>query len=120
MSEPKAPKAPRPPKQPVVQDYQFFPPRLFELLDQEIYAFRYVITISLKVGSQYDARPCIAFCRLFVAMHWNARIDGNPILALCRCISLKFFFFAQNAIFSLFVNSMQHTASSCINIVNRP
>ena len=42
MSEPKAPKAPRPPKQPVVQDYQFYPPHLFELLDQEIYAFRYV------------------------------------------------------------------------------
>ena len=40
MSEPKAPKAPRPPKQPVIQDYQFYPPRLFELLDQEIYAFR--------------------------------------------------------------------------------
>lgn len=40
MSEPRAPKAPRPPKQPTVQDYQFFPPRLFELLDQEIYAFR--------------------------------------------------------------------------------
>ncbi|CAB4009762.1 SWI SNF-related matrix-associated actin-dependent regulator of chromatin subfamily A member 5- [Paramuricea clavata] len=32
--------APRPPKQPNVQDYQFFPPRLFELLDMEIYAFR--------------------------------------------------------------------------------
>jgi SWI/SNF-related matrix-associated actin-dependent regulator of chromatin subfamily A member 5 len=39
-SEPKAPKAPRPPKQPQVQDYQFYPPRLFELLDKEIYAFR--------------------------------------------------------------------------------
>lgn len=32
--------APRPPKQPMVQDFQFFPPRLFELLDQEIYWFR--------------------------------------------------------------------------------
>ena len=32
--------APRPPKQPVVQDFQFYPPRLFELLDQEIYAYR--------------------------------------------------------------------------------
>ena len=32
--------APRPPKQPNVQDFQFFPPRLFELLDQEIYAYR--------------------------------------------------------------------------------
>jgi superfamily II DNA or RNA helicase len=40
MSEPKAPKAPRPPKQPYVQDFQFFPPHLFELLDKEIYAYR--------------------------------------------------------------------------------
>ncbi|XP_048772978.1 SWI/SNF-related matrix-associated actin-dependent regulator of chromatin subfamily A member 5-like isoform X1 [Ostrea edulis] len=40
VSEPKAPKAPRPPKQPNVQDFQFFPPRLFELLDKEIYYFR--------------------------------------------------------------------------------
>ncbi|XP_014676572.1 PREDICTED: SWI/SNF-related matrix-associated actin-dependent regulator of chromatin subfamily A member 5-like [Priapulus caudatus] len=40
VNEPKAPKAPRPPKQPNVQDYQFFPPRLFELLDKEIYWFR--------------------------------------------------------------------------------
>lgn len=40
VSEPKAPKPPRPPKQPNVQDFQFFPPRLFELLDKEIYAFR--------------------------------------------------------------------------------
>ena len=40
VNEPKAPKAPRPPKQPSVQDFQFFPPRLFELLDKEIYAFR--------------------------------------------------------------------------------
>lgn len=40
QGEVKAPKAPRPPKQPNVQDFQFFPPRLFELLDKEIYAFR--------------------------------------------------------------------------------
>ncbi len=33
-------KAPRPPKQPKVEDYQFFPPRLFELLELEVYAFR--------------------------------------------------------------------------------
>lgn len=39
-AEPKAPKAPRPPKQPIVHDFQFFPPRLFELLDKEIYYFR--------------------------------------------------------------------------------
>lgn len=40
MSEPKAPKAPRPPKQPSIQEFQFYPPRLFELLDQEIYHYR--------------------------------------------------------------------------------
>ena len=40
MSEPKAHKAPRPPKQPIILDFQFFPPRLVELLDMEIYAFR--------------------------------------------------------------------------------
>ncbi|CAO1385409.1 unnamed protein product [Diamesa serratosioi] len=40
VAEPKAPKAPRPSKQPIVQDFQFFPPRLFELLDQEIYFHR--------------------------------------------------------------------------------
>ncbi|VDO03593.1 unnamed protein product [Rodentolepis nana] len=40
LAEPKAHKAPRPPKQPTVQDFQFFPPRLFELLDKEIYAYR--------------------------------------------------------------------------------
>merc|ERR1719394_328406 len=40
VNEPKAPKAPRPPKQPSVQDFQFYPPRLFELLDCEIYVYR--------------------------------------------------------------------------------
>uniref|UniRef100_H2YQX0 SWI/SNF related, matrix associated, actin dependent regulator of chromatin, subfamily a, member 5 n=1 Tax=Ciona savignyi TaxID=51511 RepID=H2YQX0_CIOSA len=40
VSEPKAPKAPRPPKQPSVQDFQFFPPRLFEFLEKEIFCFR--------------------------------------------------------------------------------
>lgn len=40
VSEPRAPKAPRPPKQPSVQDFQFYPPRLFELLDKEIYYYR--------------------------------------------------------------------------------
>ncbi|CAK9291495.1 unnamed protein product [Gordionus sp. m RMFG-2023] len=43
VGEPKAPKAPRPPKQPNVQDFQFFPARLFELLDKEIYSYRHSI-----------------------------------------------------------------------------
>lgn len=55
-SEPKAPKAPRPPKQPIVQDFQFFPPRLFELLDQEIYYFRkslnYKVPKNSELGSE--------------------------------------------------------------------
>lgn len=51
-NEPKAPKAPRPPKQPNVQDFQFFPPRLFELLDIEIYSFRK--SIGYKVPRDYD------------------------------------------------------------------
>ena len=40
-------KAPRPPKQPNVQDFQFFPPRLFELLEKEILYYRK--TIGYKV-----------------------------------------------------------------------
>ena len=35
--------APRPPKQPNIQDFQFYPPRLFELLDKEIYWYRRTI-----------------------------------------------------------------------------
>lgn len=54
-SEPKAPKAPRPPKQPIVQDFQFFPPRLFELLDQEIYYFRR--TLNYKVPRNSELGP---------------------------------------------------------------
>jgi len=52
INEPKAPKAPRPPKQPNVQDFQFFPPRLFELLDIEIYYYRK--SIGYKVPRDYD------------------------------------------------------------------
>lgn len=48
--------APRPPKQPIVQDFQFFPPRLFELLDQEIYFYRkslnYKVPKNPELGSE--------------------------------------------------------------------
>ena len=54
MSEPKAPKAPRPPKQPSIQEFQFYPPRLFELLDQEIYFYRksigYRVPLNLELA----------------------------------------------------------------------
>ncbi|MEE6496993.1 hypothetical protein FKM82_002553 [Ascaphus truei] len=52
VSEPKAPKAPRPPKQPNIQDFQFFPPRLFELLEKEILYYRK--TIGYKVPRNSD------------------------------------------------------------------
>uniref|UniRef100_A0A8C2JVF6 SWI/SNF related, matrix associated, actin dependent regulator of chromatin, subfamily a, member 5 n=1 Tax=Cyprinus carpio TaxID=7962 RepID=A0A8C2JVF6_CYPCA len=52
VSEPKAPKAPRPPKQPNVQDFQFFPPRLFELLEKEILYYRK--TIGYKVCLYFE------------------------------------------------------------------
>lgn len=55
QGEVKAPKAPRPPKQPNVQDFQFFPPRLFELLDKEIYAFRK--SINYKAVRDIDLEP---------------------------------------------------------------
>merc|ERR1719410_3325059 len=54
-AEQKAHKAPRPPKQPIVQDFQFFPTRLFELLDQEIYHYRqsvgYKVPLNTDLGS---------------------------------------------------------------------
>ncbi|KAL8615035.1 SWI/SNF-related matrix-associated actin-dependent regulator of chromatin subfamily A member 5 [Nucella lapillus] len=58
VSEPKAPKAPRPPKQPNIQDFQFYPPRLFELLDKEIYFYRksigYRVPKNPDLGSDAD------------------------------------------------------------------
>uniref|UniRef100_A0A0B6ZJP7 SWI/SNF-related matrix-associated actin-dependent regulator of chromatin subfamily A member 5 n=1 Tax=Arion vulgaris TaxID=1028688 RepID=A0A0B6ZJP7_9EUPU len=55
VSEPKAPKAPRPPKQPSIQDFQFFPPRLFELLDKEIYYFRKTIGYKVPKNPEFGA-----------------------------------------------------------------
>ena len=57
-AEPKAHKAPRPPKQPIVQDFQFFPARLFELLDQEIYHYRK--QVGYKVPLNTDLGPADA------------------------------------------------------------
>jgi len=54
-NEPKAHKAPRPPKQPIVQDFQFFPQRLFELLDNEIYHYRQ--TVGYRVPMNTDLGP---------------------------------------------------------------
>ena len=50
LSEPRAPRAPRPPKQPTVQEFQFYPPRLFEILDQEIYYYRKSLGYKVPVN----------------------------------------------------------------------
>jgi len=55
VSEPKAPKAPRPPKQPAVQDFQFFPPRVFELLDKEIYFYRKSLMYKVPKNPEFGA-----------------------------------------------------------------
>uniref|UniRef100_UPI00358E6164 SWI/SNF-related matrix-associated actin-dependent regulator of chromatin subfamily A member 5-like n=1 Tax=Myxine glutinosa TaxID=7769 RepID=UPI00358E6164 len=52
VTEPKAPKAPRPPRQPNIQDFQFFPPRLLEILEKEILHYRK--TIGYKVPRNSD------------------------------------------------------------------
>jgi len=55
QSEQKAHKAPRPPKQPIVQDFQFFPTRLFELLDQEIYHYRKTVGYKVPLNTDLGA-----------------------------------------------------------------
>ena len=54
-NEPKAHKAPRPPKQPIVQDFQFFPARLFELLDNEIYFYRQTVGYRVPLNTDLGA-----------------------------------------------------------------
>ncbi|KAF4026745.1 hypothetical protein G4228_019520 [Cervus hanglu yarkandensis] len=61
VSEPKVPKAPRPPKQPNVQDFQFFPPRLFELLEKEILYYRK--TIGYKGFTNWTKRDFNQFIK---------------------------------------------------------
>ncbi|XP_077000970.1 SWI/SNF-related matrix-associated actin-dependent regulator of chromatin subfamily A member 1 isoform X3 [Tamandua tetradactyla] len=69
VSEPKAPKAPRPPKQPNVQDFQFFPPRLFELLEKEILYYR------KSVGYKVPRNPDIPN-PVLVQREEQKKIDG--------------------------------------------
>ena len=49
INRPKAHKAPRPPKQPIVEDFQFFPRRLLELLDQEINHYRRTVGYTVPL-----------------------------------------------------------------------
>lgn len=60
------PQAPRPPKQPNVQDFQFFPPRLFELLEKEILYYRK--TIGYKVCLYFELHVGVHKIDLFYTM----------------------------------------------------
>ena len=86
VSEPKAPRAPRPPKQPNVQDYQFFPPRLFELLDKEIYAYRKSIGYRVWILRSLRYAACILFLSSDLSKGLTITRDGGDkafdILAL--------------------------------------
>jgi len=75
VSEPKAPKAPRPPKQPNVQDFQFFPPRLFELLDKEIYFYR------KTVGYKVPKNPELGSDAAKIQREEQRRIDDSEPLS---------------------------------------
>lgn len=57
-NEPKPPKAPKPPRQPQVPDYQFYPKRVFELLDMEIFNYQKALTyrVPLRVELGSDAK----------------------------------------------------------------
>ena len=67
--------APRPPKQPIVQDFQFFPPRLFELLDQEIYHYRK--SVGYKVSNVWSSNPSFMRMQLLDKKRASlASVDG--------------------------------------------
>lgn len=66
--------APRPPKQPNVQDFQFFPPRLFEILDKEIYFYRKTI------GYRVPRNPELGSDAERVRKEEQAKIDEAEVL----------------------------------------
>lgn len=51
---PKQPKAPKPPKQPNIQDFQFYPQRLYELLDKEKYHHYKTVGYKVSTISEYS------------------------------------------------------------------
>ncbi|XP_052277512.1 LOW QUALITY PROTEIN: SWI/SNF-related matrix-associated actin-dependent regulator of chromatin subfamily A member 5-like [Dreissena polymorpha] len=74
VNEPKAPRAPRPPKQPNVQDFQFFPPRLFEILDKEIYFYR------KSIGYRVPRNPELGPDAERIRKEEQAKIDESDVL----------------------------------------
>lgn len=74
VSEPKAPRAPRPPKQPNVQDFQFYPPRLFEILDKEIYFYR------KSIGYRVPRDPDLGADAARIQKEEQRKIDESDVL----------------------------------------
>lgn len=68
--------APRPPKQPNVQDFQFFPPRLFELLEKEILFYRKTIG--------YKVKRCLSDDSSIICSHWD-RVE----MSLIQCVAVS-------------------------------
>lgn len=75
--------APRPPKQPRVEDFQFFPPHLFELLEREVYAYRksvgYKVSM-LSLKDNFNATKYKSFlhrCRSHPSMTKSAKRSGK-------------------------------------------
>lgn len=73
--------APRPPKQPIVQDFQFFPPRLFELLDQEIYHYRKTLgydQFKFAETAQFTIFPCYKKDGIILNILNRYKVPRNP------------------------------------------
>ena len=41
---------------------------------------------TIKIGSQYDATPCVAFALMLIAMQYDTRIDSDYILVF-SCVA---------------------------------
>lgn len=74
--------APRPPKQPNVQDFQFFPPRLFELLEKEILYYRKTIGYKVHQVTQQDScsvKRCPKLTLVFLFRFHGTQICPTPL-----------------------------------------
>ena len=80
--------APRPPKQPNVQDYQFYP-RLFELLDMEIYAFRKNIGYKVHVYMIQTLENLIIFLRLLILLKLILSVHSSENAKLSRWLDFS-------------------------------
>ncbi len=84
------PQAPRPPKQPNVQDFQFFPPRLFELLEKEILYYRK--TIGYKVCLYFELHVGVHKIDPFYAIVKTSDLILCVLLSQSHMLTMAMFF----------------------------